>query len=121
MVPSSVRDKYVIRFCAVAQNCCEEDIDYAWEVIIDFAAELLEKDQADELTEILDRKKKETLAQKRSFFVRMVSDPKLYNPAISHAGTPKFSGEIVSPTADGTPMIQTPAKYDKFGFKRSQS
>lgn len=109
MVPSSVRDKYVIRFCAVAQNCCEEDIDYAWEVIIDFAAELLEKDQADELTEILDRKKKETLAQKRSFFVRMVSDPKLYNPAISHTGTPKFSGEIISPTADGTPMIQTPA------------
>ena len=33
--------------------------------------------------EMLDRKKKETLAYKRSFFVRMVSDPKIYNPKIA--------------------------------------
>lgn len=26
MVPASVNDKYVIRFCAVAQNATEEDI-----------------------------------------------------------------------------------------------
>lgn len=26
MVPASVNDKYVIRFCAVAQNLTEEDI-----------------------------------------------------------------------------------------------
>lgn len=66
MVPASVNDKYVIRFCAVAQNATEDDIgtakiylcqkthitvcifvciylDYAWDVIIDFASELLEK------------------------------------------------------------------------------
>lgn len=69
------------------------------------------KEQHDELTEILDRKKKETLAQKRSFFVRMVSDPKIYNPAINKASTPRVSNEILSPTAlaDGAPMIQTPA------------
>lgn len=67
MVPASVNDKYIIRFCAVAQNATEEDIDYAWDVIQDFAAEILEKEQADELTEIMDRKRKETLAQKRSF------------------------------------------------------
>lgn len=32
---------------------------------------------------MLNRKKKETLAYKRSFFVRMVSDPKIYNPSIA--------------------------------------
>lgn len=42
MVPASVNEKYVIRFCAVTQNCSEDDIDYAWEVIVDFANELLE-------------------------------------------------------------------------------
>nr|CAD7457811.1 unnamed protein product [Timema tahoe] len=57
MVPASVNEKYVIRFCAVAQNATEDDM--------------------------LDRKKKEGLAYKRSFFVRMVSDPKIYNPKIA--------------------------------------
>ena len=36
----------------------------------------------DELSE-MNKKKKETLAYKRSFFVRMVSDPKIYNPSIA--------------------------------------
>lgn len=83
-------------------------IDIAWEIITDFATELLEKEQADELTEILDRKRKETLAQKRSFFVRMVSDPKIYNPAINKAGTPRMSSENYSPITEGAPAIQTP-------------
>lgn len=68
----------------------------------------LPQDHHDELSEILDRKKKETLAQKRSFFVRMVSDPKIYNPAINKAATPRLSHETQTPTADGVPMIQTP-------------
>lgn len=82
--------------------------DIAWEIITDFATELLEKEQADEITEILDRKRKETLAQKRSFFVRMVSDPKIYNPAINKAGTPRMSSEHYSPITEGAPTIQTP-------------
>ncbi|GFG38846.1 hypothetical protein Cfor_03498, partial [Coptotermes formosanus] len=50
MVPASVNEKYVIRFCAVVQNATEEQIDYAWDVITQFATELLdtqnlEKDQ----------------------------------------------------------------------------
>lgn len=85
-------------------------VDIAWEIITDFATELLEKEQADEITEILDRKRKETLAQKRSFFVRMVSDPKIYNPAINKAGTPRISSESYSPITEGAPAIQTP-KY----------
>lgn len=84
----------------------------AWDIITDFATELLEKEQADEITEILDRKRKETLAHKRSFFVRMVSDPKIYNPAINKAGpgTPRMSTDIYSPIAEGTPTIQTPTR-----------
>lgn len=61
------------------------------------------------MPDILDRKSKQTLAQKRSFFVRMVSDPKIYNPAINKAGTPRMSAEIYSPIAEGAPAIQTPA------------
>lgn len=82
--------------------------DIAWEIITDFANELLEKEQADEITEIMDRKRKETLAQKRSFFVRMVSDPKIYNPAINKAGTPRMSADNYSPITEGAPAIQTP-------------
>ena len=70
-------------------------------MIIDFATELLEKEQADELPEISDQKKTHSLAQKRSFFVRMVSDPKIYNPAINKAGTPRISTEVMSPIHDG--------------------
>lgn len=43
----------------------------------------------------------------------MVSDPKIYNPAISLAGTPKLSAEIISPTADGTPLIKTSPGYEQ--------
>lgn len=68
------------------------------------------KEQQDELTEIMDRKRKETLAQKRSFFVRMVSDPKIYNPAINKVQTPRVSSDAFSPVVDGTPIIQTPPK-----------
>lgn len=90
MVPAHVNDKYVIRFCAVAQNATADDVTYAWKVIVEFAEDLLEKEDhykeaevQDDVFEILDRKRKETLAHKRSFFVRMVSDPKIYNPSIA--------------------------------------
>ena len=85
-------------------------LDYAWETITDFATELLEKEQDDEFVETTeDPRKKHTLAQKRSFFVRMVSDPKIYNPAINKTGTPRISMEISSPTKDGIPVtVQSP-------------
>lgn len=37
----------------------------------------------DELALAAERKRREDLAYKRSFFVRMVSDPKIYNPKIA--------------------------------------
>ncbi|KAJ9585152.1 hypothetical protein L9F63_003043, partial [Diploptera punctata] len=116
MVPASVNEKYVIRFCAVVQNATDEHIDYAWEVITEFATELLEtynleKDQepADDVFEILDRKKKETLAYKRSFFVRMVSDPKIYNPKIAKT-LPSTRRHVTDSGAsvDNGVSIQTP-------------
>lgn len=111
MVPASVNERYTIRFCAVAQNATDDDITYAWDVITDFATELLEKEQDDDFVEIPEEngKKQHTLAQKRSFFVRMVSDPKIYNPAINKAGTPRLSMEVTSPSGDGTTVtVQSP-------------
>lgn len=65
----------------------------------------------------MDRKAKEKLAVKRSFFVRMVSDPKIYNPAINKAGTPRISQDVVTPVTDGAPIIQTPTGRFVLKFK----
>ena len=48
MVPSAVHGRYVIRFCVCAQDAKDSDIDYAWDVITDFAAELLEAEMVKE-------------------------------------------------------------------------
>ncbi|XP_066260926.1 aromatic-L-amino-acid decarboxylase-like isoform X2 [Euwallacea similis] len=106
MVPANVNDKYVIRFCVVSHEAAENDIDHAWEVICEFAEDLLEMQAAekeqelhDEVYELLERKKKQTLAQKRSFFVRMVSDPKIYNPSIAKA-LPSTRRHLTQPSAE---------------------
>lgn len=63
----------------------------------------------DEVFELLKRKKKETLAQKRSFFVRMVSDPKIYNPSIAKSlpSTRRHLTETAE-SPDGNVTIQPP-------------
>ena len=85
-----------------AQNAANADIDHAYRVIGQFATDLFEimdiekkknKEEQKETDEseaadevfILDRKRQMSLRYKRSFFVRMVSDPKLYNPKIVKA------------------------------------
>ncbi|XP_026329479.1 tyrosine decarboxylase isoform X2 [Hyposmocoma kahamanoa] len=98
MVPANVMDRFVIRFCVVQQHATREDIEIAWEIITDFAAELIEGPDKERELNIQKRLKDRTLAHKRSFFVRMVSDPKIYNPAIN---TP--------PPASATPAPTTPA------------
>ncbi|XP_050699463.1 aromatic-L-amino-acid decarboxylase-like isoform X1 [Eriocheir sinensis] len=110
MVPASLNDRYVIRFCVCRQTATDEDIDYAWEVISQFATDLQEKipeitlennnqlkevkenkeeeeaeeveKEVEEVFDLNERKKNKSLHYKRSFFVRMVSDPKIYNPKI---------------------------------------
>uniref|UniRef100_A0A6P7GC23 Uncharacterized protein LOC114340379 n=1 Tax=Diabrotica virgifera virgifera TaxID=50390 RepID=A0A6P7GC23_DIAVI len=67
----------------------------------------------DEVFDLLERKKKETLAHKRSFFVRMVSDPKIYNPSIAKSlpSTRRHLTETAdSPMSpDGNITIQPPS------------
>ena len=48
----------------------------------DGETQVREEDESVDEVFVLDRKKKMSLRYKRSFFVRMVSDPKLYNPKI---------------------------------------
>ena len=66
-------------------------LEIAWNIITDIATEVLKSSKIEEEAEDkeredvlknLEKKHSEALKQKRSFFVRMVSDPKLYNPKI---------------------------------------
>ena len=126
MVPASLNDKYVIRFCVCAQRASDADIDHAVDVITQFASDLFEiiemeskvrkeaseeqkenvdnvenveaEDEAVDEVFMLDRKRKMSLKYKRSFFVRMVSDPKLYNPKIVRALS--SSGNVRRHTSD---------------------
>lgn len=49
MVPASLHETFVIRFCVVAQNATDEDIDYAWKVIVEYSEELLETQQLEKV------------------------------------------------------------------------
>ncbi|PIO64939.1 pyridoxal-dependent decarboxylase domain protein, partial [Teladorsagia circumcincta] len=120
MVPASLNDRFVIRFCVCAENASENDIDTAYNIISQTAQHILhegaalpivedkEAEQLEEMgydaeagrieadaarergladsqlskEEMLAQKRNETLAKRRSFLVRMVSDPKCYNPKI---------------------------------------
>lgn len=64
----------------------------------------------DEVFELLERKKKETLAHKRSFFVRMVSDPKIYNPSIVKSSTSTLRRHLTETveSPDGNITVQPP-------------
>ena len=54
----------------------------------------------------MEKKSSETLEHKRSFFVRMVSDPKLYNPKIVKMGRRQklLNMGITSDCSDLSPM-----------------
>jgi histidine decarboxylase len=43
MIPAKAKDKYLIRFTVTSQNTTEEDIKRDWEIIKNYAYELLEK------------------------------------------------------------------------------
>lgn len=149
MVPASLADRFVIRFCVCAQSSSEDDIKAAYSIISEFSSDLLEimkieqkekaipdrrnigrklplaapekplafpteeEDESVDEVVVLDRKKKMSLRYKRSFFVRMVSDPKLYNPKIVKALGSRSSsgGGGVDGTGDGT-VLGTPVDPD---------
>ncbi|XP_063359548.1 tyrosine decarboxylase [Cydia amplana] len=109
MVPANVRDRFVIRFCVVAQHATREDIETAWDIITDFATELLEgPDKERDLNEERARRHRAALAHKRSFFVRMVSDPKIYNPAINKTPPPVPATPGSPPPAPAPQSPDTP-------------
>ena len=54
-------------------------------------------------------KKRHSLRYKRSFFVRMVSDPKLYNPKIVRALSDNESGKVEE-SADGAKKMSSSAE-----------
>ena len=74
----------------------------AWEIICEISTEVLrrqeedneavekeenvEKEEKEDVVKVMEKKAAESLQHKRSFFVRMVSDPKLYNPKIVKMG-----------------------------------
>ncbi|CAH1099327.1 unnamed protein product [Psylliodes chrysocephalus] len=43
MIPSMVKEKYIIRFCVTAENATQEDIEHAWRVITEHTSELLSR------------------------------------------------------------------------------
>ncbi|KAK3104464.1 hypothetical protein FSP39_002552 [Pinctada imbricata] len=114
MVPALINENYVIRFAVCAQNACEEDIEFAWRIISQEASTLLtarlsiesiieaEKDEQidNNQTEADDdvfpvfqenfifdqqRSNLQRARIRRSLFMRMVSDPKCYNPKVLKA------------------------------------
>ncbi|VDK65388.1 unnamed protein product [Onchocerca ochengi] len=125
MVPASLNGRFVIRFCVCAEHATEKDIRIAYELISQTARHihqnslvsypLVEEDElgtAEEKgcigqineedlnkNEILKRKNQATLSQKRSFLVRMVSDPKCYNPKIvrhlTKSGFRKMNEDVI--------------------------
>ncbi|XP_014227242.1 aromatic-L-amino-acid decarboxylase-like [Trichogramma pretiosum] len=76
MVPAKVNHRYTIRFALAAPNASDKDVDIAWEIVSEMFTEIQEsKDLMDDVLTINEKKRKITLEQRRSFFVRMVSDP----------------------------------------------
>ncbi|CAB3236454.1 unnamed protein product [Arctia plantaginis] len=114
MVPASVSDRFVIRFCVVQQHATREDIEIAWDIITDFATELIEgPDKERDLNEERTRRHRAALAHKRSFFVRMVSDPKIYNPAINKTPPPVANTPGSPPPSAAAPLSpDTPSEAD---------
>lgn len=71
MIPSMLKNKYIIRFCIVAENAVQEDVEYAWNVIKEYASELLAKRSAKK--EIFVRPPLTRQKSKRFSFTRSVS------------------------------------------------
>jgi len=83
MVPSSVHGRYVIRFCVCAQDAQDSDIDYAWDVITDFAAELLEAEMIREKSGVLAITDGEEVGEQRECKVEISELMELMDRAIT--------------------------------------
>lgn len=82
MVPSVLKDKYVIRFCVNAPNQSENDMFIAWNLIKEEANQVIKKCES-EINMVIQKNKPEealTSEMKRMRFgvSRVVSDPHIY-------------------------------------------
>lgn len=82
MIPSLVKGKYIIRFCVVAENATENDVEYAWNVIVEHAAELLDALEPPLKKETFVRPPLTRQKSRRYSFTRSVSK-ELYNRSMS--------------------------------------
>ncbi|XP_067659502.1 aromatic-L-amino-acid decarboxylase-like [Haliotis asinina] len=110
MVPALINEHYVIRFAICAEKADDKDIYFAWDVIRSFASEILvyqrdsnrdtEKESSESISEdddevfpefdselIFDNQRcnMQRARLRRSLFLKMVSDPKSYNPRVLKA------------------------------------
>ncbi|XP_076067665.1 aromatic-L-amino-acid decarboxylase-like [Oratosquilla oratoria] len=121
MVPASLNNKFVIRFCVCAENATDHDIDLAWDIIQQFASATTQKSQElpcengveEAKTTVEEEAAKENAGKKdkRSFFVRTVSSNKLYNPKIV-PGSRSARRSSVGPNDNDVEII-SPAVFSK--------
>ncbi|XP_023024196.1 tyrosine decarboxylase 1 [Leptinotarsa decemlineata] len=71
MIPSMVKNKYIIRFCVTAENATQNDVEYAWGVITEHASQLLTRKSIRK--EIFSRPPLTRQKSKRLSFTRSVS------------------------------------------------
>lgn len=132
MVPALINDHYVIRFAICAQNAADEDIDFAWDVITTCAAGVLlsrndsnreslkldsentseEEDEvfSDFENDIIFDNQRSNLSRsklRRSLFLKMVSDPKCYNPKVQKS----LSMDSKRRCSDSSKYVSTPDYY----------
>ncbi|XP_064598786.1 aromatic-L-amino-acid decarboxylase-like [Liolophura sinensis] len=132
MVPALINDHYVIRFAICAQNAADEDIDFAWDVISTCAAGVLfsrndsnresvkldsentseEEDEvfSDFENDIIFDNQRSNLSRsklRRSLFLKMVSDPKCYNPKVQKS----LSMDSKRRCSDSSKYVSTPDYY----------
>lgn len=60
----------------------EKEVAEQTQKLVDEEMKIEDQEKDDDIKTMLEKKSAKDLQQKRSFFVRMVSDPKLYNPHI---------------------------------------
>lgn len=115
MIPSIYKNKYIIRFCVVAENAVQEDIEYAWNVIGNFATELIKK-RKEFVRPPLTRQKSKRFSFTRSvskeMYQRSKSKSNLYDGA-----TPIIiasDSEEESETNDNSDIIEALANHSLF-------
>jgi aromatic-L-amino-acid decarboxylase len=105
MIPSLVKGRYIIRFCVVAENAYEADIDHAWEVIQEHANEVLDSYKIEKIVpvpakpatpEITPKPPMQRMLSRRLSFTRSVSR-EVYRRSLSRSSLHDGATPIIVP------------------------